>query len=85
MPAFHSFVRHLEEVDLRNRARDVQQGVDSPKLFECGADNTLWRFDAAQVQRKTQRFCPGFFDRIRNLFERLRISRNQYDGSEVAR
>jgi hypothetical protein len=84
MPAFPLLIGHLEEIDLRHGARDVQQCVNSPEALKRGVDHRFGRLHLAQVERKRKRFGSRVLDHSGNLFKCLRISRGQDNSREIA-
>ena len=83
-------IGHLEEIDLRHGARDIQQRVDSSEALERRVDDGLRRFGLAQVERKRKRFgsrcsdCSGdFFKFLAHCAPPERQRRNRGpDGSQ---
>jgi hypothetical protein len=82
--AFPLRVRHLEQIDLRHGASNVQQSVDSAKSVERALDESLDRARLAQIERISQGFGACGFYRGRSLAEFVLLPRGQDNSFEVA-
>jgi hypothetical protein len=49
-------VRHLEQINLRYRSRDIEQCIDSAKAFEYAFDQDLRRLRFPKVESPDHRF-----------------------------
>jgi hypothetical protein len=78
-------VGHLEEVDLRHCARDVEQRVDAAKCGKRLIDHSLGRGRFGEVEVENRRFGACGLHRFRGLVEMGAVPRREDESGEVAR
>ena len=78
-------VGHLEQVDLRHGAGDVEQGVDAAERGQRLVDHSLRRRRLGQIGIDDQRFGAGGPHRLRRLLEIGAVARDQDERGEIAR
>ena len=78
-------VGHLEEVDLRHRARDIEQRVDSTERGQGLIDHGLGGRRLGEVDIDDQRFGAGGLHRLRCLIQIGAVPRDENERGEVAR
>ena len=76
-------VGHLEQVDLRHRAGDVEQGIDPAESRERLIDDRLRRGGIRQVGIDDQRLCAGGLHGLRRLVQIGAIARDQHELREI--
>ena len=78
-------VGHLEEVDLRHRARDVEQRVDAPERGQGLIDHGLGGGRLGEVDIDDQRFRAGGLHRLRRVIQIGAVPGDEDQRREVAR
>ena len=84
-PAFPLRVGHLEEVDLRHGAGDVEQRVDATECGQGLIDHGLGGGRLGEVDIDDQRFRAGGLHRLRRLIQIGPVPRDEDERREVAR
>ena len=79
------FVGHLEEIDLRHRAGNVEQRVDAAECGERLIDHGLRSGGLRKIPFDDQRFSTGGFHRLGGLFQIGAVSRDKDQGRKIAR
>ena len=82
--AFPLRVGHLEQIDLRHRARDVEKRVDAAERGQGPVGRCLRGFGLPQVGVDHLRFRVGGRDRRGRLLQTCAIPRDQDQRGEVA-
>jgi hypothetical protein len=78
-------VGHLEEVYLRHRARDVEEGVDAAECAQSLIDDGLRGSGLGQINIYDQFFRSSGLHGFRRLFQISVTSRDEDERGEVAR
>lgn len=78
-------VCHLEEVDLRYRAGDVEDRIDAAEVLQCLLDRRLRRRRPAQVEIHDQRLRAIGFDLFGCLGEALQVAGDEHNRGETLR
>ena len=78
-------VGHLEEIDLRHRAGDVEQRVDPAEGGQGLIDHGLRGRGLGQIGIDDQRLRAGGFHRLGRLFEMAAVARDEDQRRKVAR
>jgi hypothetical protein len=78
-------VRHLEEVDLGDRAGNVEEGVDSAERFGRGFHDGAGGFDLAEIEIKSDALSACGSDLGRGFFQGLFVSGDQDQFGEISR
>jgi hypothetical protein len=78
-------VGHLEEVNLRNRAGDVEKRVDSAEQCESLIDDALRRLRLGEIALDHERFCARGHNRFRRALEVRPVPRDKNERREIAR
>ena len=77
-------VRHLEQVDLRHRAGDIEQRVDSAEGLQGLIDHRLGGRRLGQIDIDDQRFRAGGPHRFGRLLQVGTVPRDQDQRREIA-
>ena len=83
--AFPLRVGHLEQVDLRHRARDIEQRVDAAERGQGLIDHRLRGLRLGQVGIDDQRFRAGGLHRLGRLLQIGAVARDEHERREIAR
>jgi hypothetical protein len=78
-------VGHLEQVDLRHRAGDIQQGIDPAKRLQRPVDNGCRCRRFREVDIDGQRFGASRLHRVGRFLEVGTVAGGEDDRGEVAR
>jgi hypothetical protein len=76
-------IGHLEEVDLRDRARNIEQGIDPSEGGQSLIDHPLRGGGDGQIGIDHQHFRAGGFHRFGGLLEVGTVAGNQDQGGKV--
>ena len=82
---FPLLVRHLEQIDLRHRACNVYQSVDSAKAVERALNEGLGRARLAQIERVSQGLGATRLHRTRSFLEFVLPPRREDNSFKIAR
>ena len=77
-------VGHVEQVNLWNCARDVEQGVDATERGESLIDHILGSLRLREIAGDHERFRACGLDRFRGALELCPVSRDKNDRREIA-
>ena len=75
--------RHLEQIDLRHRARDIEQRIDLTEGRERLIGNLLGGRNFRKIEIKYQRLCTCRRDGRCGFVEIFPIARHKGDGGKV--
>jgi hypothetical protein len=78
-------VGHVEQVNLRNRAGDVEKRVDATERGESLIDRVLGSLRLREIARDHKRFRARGSDGFRSAFEVRPVPRDKNDRREIAR
>jgi hypothetical protein len=84
MPSFPLRIGHLEQINLRHCASNVEQHIDSAKSFERPPDNGFCRLWLTQVESKGHRFGSTGPYVGRSCFQVVLAPCHQHNAREIA-
>jgi hypothetical protein len=76
-------IGHVEQIDLRHIACNVEQRIDATKTFHRFRNDDLCRIVITQIQGNHQRLCAGSLYFLCCLIQFLRVSGNQHHCREI--
>jgi hypothetical protein len=78
-------VGHLEEIDLRHRAGDIEKGVDPPEGGKRLIDHDLSGRRLGEIEVDDERLCARGLHRFRRALQVRAVSRDENERGEITR